>query len=79
MAIRVAVLDDYHDIAPSHYGKLDPSRYAIEYFPTTALPYSHTNTPQAEKDKLVARLQAFEVIGKDTCLVHPFLNLILAY
>ncbi|EXA31555.1 hypothetical protein BFJ63_vAg16630 [Fusarium oxysporum f. sp. narcissi] len=63
MATRVAVLDDYHGLASSHFAKLDPSQYAIQYFPATLRPYDHSDTPQAERDELVQRLEPFEVIA----------------
>ncbi|KAF5536870.1 d-isomer specific 2-hydroxyacid dehydrogenase [Fusarium mexicanum] len=63
MVTHVAVLDDYHGLAPSHFAKLDASQFAIQYFPATLRPYNHPDTPQAEKDELVQRLEPFEVIA----------------
>lgn len=64
MVTQVAVLDDYQGVAALHYAKLDPSSYAVKYFPATLRPYSHPDTPQAERDELAARLEPFDVIGK---------------
>ncbi|PHH91865.1 hypothetical protein CDD83_9959 [Cordyceps sp. RAO-2017] len=63
MATRVAVLDDYHGLARSHFDKLNTSLYAIEYFPETLRPYDHPDTPQAERDELAKRLEPFAVIA----------------
>ncbi|RDA93044.1 hypothetical protein CP533_0677 [Ophiocordyceps camponoti-saundersi (nom. inval.)] len=64
MAItKVAVLDDYHGLAPAHFNKLDNSLYAIEYFPETLRPYNHAETTQEQRDELVQRLEPFEVIA----------------
>ncbi len=65
MVTQVAVLDDYHGIASSHFAKLDPSQYVIKHLPATLRPYSQQDTPQAERDELAERLEPFEVIGKD--------------
>ncbi|KAG4268169.1 D-isomer specific 2-hydroxyacid dehydrogenase [Fusarium proliferatum] len=63
MATHVAVLDDYHGLASSHFARLDPSQYAIQYFPATLRPYNHPDTTQAEKDELVQRLEPFQVLA----------------
>jgi phosphoglycerate dehydrogenase-like enzyme len=75
MVTQVAVLDDYHDLAVKHFSKLDSSKFDIKYFPTTLRPYNHEDTPQAEKDELVARLEPFEVIGK----LSSIISLLRAY
>lgn len=56
----VAVLDDYQGCARSHFGKLDPSKYEVAYFPQTLLPWS--KAPQPVRDELVQRLEPFDVI-----------------
>ncbi|RGP74014.1 d-isomer specific 2-hydroxyacid dehydrogenase [Fusarium sporotrichioides] len=63
MVTRVAILDDYHGLASSHFSKLDPSQYSFEYFPVTLCPYHDEGTSQAQKDELVQRLKPFEVIA----------------
>jgi hypothetical protein len=68
MATHVAVLDDYHGLAASHYSRLEPSQYTVHYFPATLPSYNHADTSQAERDLLVERLERFEVIGK----IGPF-------
>jgi hypothetical protein len=65
MVIHVAVLDDYHSLASSHFSKLDPSQYSIQYFPETLRPYNDADTSEAERDELVRRLEPFQVIGND--------------
>ncbi|CAK7231117.1 hypothetical protein SCUCBS95973_007804 [Sporothrix curviconia] len=61
--IKVAVLDDYKGHATAYFAKLDPAAFEVVYFADTLLPYNHASTPQAEKDKLVARLEPFQVIS----------------
>ncbi|RDA87604.1 hypothetical protein CP532_3952 [Ophiocordyceps camponoti-leonardi (nom. inval.)] len=63
MAIKVAVLDDYHGLAPAHFNKLDGSLYAVDYIPETLRPYNHAETTQEEREKLVERLEPYEVIA----------------
>ena len=74
MVTQVAVLDDYHGVASSHFAKLDPSQYVIKYLPATLRPYNHPDTPQAERDELAERLEPFEVIGKMAGLPPPQIN-----
>ncbi|CAK7245164.1 MAG: hypothetical protein STHCBS139747_006733 [Sporothrix thermara] len=61
--IKVAVLDDYKNHAAPYFSKLDPAAFDVVYFPDTLLPYDHASTPQAEQDRLVARLAPFAVIS----------------
>ncbi|KAJ5096449.1 hypothetical protein NUU61_005805 [Penicillium alfredii] len=63
MVTQVAVLDDYHGVAPGHFAKLDPSIYVVKHFPATLPPYNHPDTTQAERDELAERLEPFEVIA----------------
>jgi hypothetical protein len=79
MVTHVAVLDDYHGLASSHFSKLDPSQYSIQYFPATLRPYHDAVTSQAEKDELVRRLEPFQVIGKDTLDYHTLQILLTPY
>ena len=67
--IKVAVLDDYQGISESKFNALDPTKYEVSYFKDTLRPYNHPQTPQEVKDKLVARLEPFEVIC--ACLHCP--------
>ncbi|CAN8101189.1 unnamed protein product [Discula destructiva] len=60
--IKVAVLDDYQGFAEPIFAKLDASKFDVTIFRDTLLPYNHPATPQAEKDKLVARLEPFPVL-----------------
>ena len=66
--IRVAVLDDYQGFSKPLYGKLDPSRYEISYFPDTMRAYNRANTPDETKEALVERLKPFHVICKSLLL-----------
>ncbi|PFH59428.1 hypothetical protein XA68_12405 [Ophiocordyceps unilateralis] len=63
MTTQVAVLDDYHGLASSHFDKLNKLIYDVKYFPETLRSFSHADTSQAERDELVKRLEPFEVIA----------------
>ena len=58
---KVAVLDDYLDLAKPKFDKLG-SQYEVSYFEDTLLAYPHPDTPQSAKDALVKRLEPFNVI-----------------
>lgn len=60
--VKVAVLDDYQGFAEPIFKKLDSSKFEVTIFRDTLLPYNHPDTPQEEKDKLVNRLEPFQVI-----------------
>jgi hypothetical protein len=60
--MRVAILDDYQDFSKSIFSALDPSAYGVTVFKDTLRPYNHADTPDSEKDELVARLKDFEII-----------------
>ncbi|KAM3069213.1 hypothetical protein ACMFMG_010730 [Clarireedia jacksonii] len=60
--IKLAILDDYQDIAPAHFERLKPT-FEITTFPDTLLPYSHASTPEDVKKQLVERLKPFTVIS----------------
>lgn len=62
MATKVAVLDDYHGLAPSYFGKLDPSVFTVKYFPETLRPYNNATTSEEERQELIKRLEPFDVI-----------------
>ncbi|KAK7222626.1 hypothetical protein V2G26_010629 [Clonostachys chloroleuca] len=63
MATKVAVLDDYHGLAPSYFGKLDPSVFTVKYFPETLRPYNNATTSEEERQELIKRLEPFDVIS----------------
>jgi lactate dehydrogenase-like 2-hydroxyacid dehydrogenase len=60
--IKVAVLDDYQDIAAPHFEQLKPI-FDITVFRDTLLPYNHPATPENVKQELVERLKPFTVIS----------------
>jgi len=60
--IKIAVLDDYQNIAIPHFQRLDKSKFEIKVFHDTLLPYSHPSTPESVKDELVERFKPFTVI-----------------
>lgn len=60
--IKVAVLDDYMATAEPYFKQLDPDVYEVTIFRDTLLPYGHAKTAQDEKDRLVQRLEPFQII-----------------
>ena len=65
--IKVAVLDDYQGISEPKFKALDASKYDVSFFKDTLRPYSHPDTLEDVKDKLVSRLKPFNVI----CMYLP--------
>ena len=61
--IKVAVLDDYHNLYPSEIARLPSSEFEASYFPETLLPFDHADTPESVKEELVERLKPFTVIS----------------
>ncbi|KAI8937957.1 hypothetical protein NX059_005638 [Plenodomus lindquistii] len=61
--IRLAVLDDYHDMAAKHFSHIDRSRVAVTVFHDTLPSYAHPNTSQAERQALVQRLKPFSALS----------------
>lgn len=60
--IKVAILDDYLDIAATHFETLKPA-FDITVFRDTLLPYNHPSTPENVKQALVERLKPFTIIS----------------
>ena len=61
--IKVAVLDDYHNLYTNEISRLPSSEFETSYFPQTLLPYSHPDTPESVKKELVDRLKSYTVIS----------------
>lgn len=55
--MRIAVLDDYHNLGPEYLGPLESSSVRINYYRDTL-----TQDTAAEADALVARLAPYDVI-----------------
>jgi phosphoglycerate dehydrogenase-like enzyme len=60
--IKLAILDDYQDVAKSHFVRLE-TQFEITVFRDTLLPYNHPSTPDHAKQELVERLKPFTVIS----------------
>lgn len=60
--IKVAILDDYPNIAPPHFSHLE-SKFTFTSFPNTLPLYNHASTTPEQKTELVERLQPFTVIS----------------
>lgn len=61
-AIKLAILDDYQNIASPHFESLKPA-FSITVFRDTLLPYNHPSTPPEVKQELVDRLKPFTAIS----------------
>jgi lactate dehydrogenase-like 2-hydroxyacid dehydrogenase len=61
--IKIAVLDDYHNIAAQHFAHIDKSKLDITIFNDTLPAYSHRKTSDADKKALVDRLKPFSVLS----------------
>jgi lactate dehydrogenase-like 2-hydroxyacid dehydrogenase len=60
--IKLAVLDDYHNIAAQQFSHIDRSKVSIEVFNDTLPAYSHPKTSDADRNALVDRLAPFSVL-----------------
>jgi lactate dehydrogenase-like 2-hydroxyacid dehydrogenase len=61
--IKIAVLDDYHNIAARHFAHIDKSKVDITVFNDTLPAYSHPKTSDADRKALVDRLRPFSVLS----------------
>jgi phosphoglycerate dehydrogenase-like enzyme len=61
--IKVAILDDYHNIALPYFQTLDNARFDVTVYRDTLLPYNHPSTSDDIKSQLVERLKPFHVIS----------------
>jgi lactate dehydrogenase-like 2-hydroxyacid dehydrogenase len=85
--IKLAVLDDYHNIATQHFAHIDKSKVDITVFRDTLPAYSHLKTSDADRKALVDRLKPFSVLStmrertaltRDLLQQLPNLKIILA-
>ncbi|CAO2657181.1 Nn.00g033070.m01.CDS01 [Neocucurbitaria sp. VM-36] len=63
LPIKLAVLDDYHNIATQHFSHLDPSKVQTTVFSDTLPAYSHPKTTNADRKSLVDRLEPFSALS----------------
>lgn len=61
-AIKLAILDDYQDIAPPHFECLKP-QFDITVHNDTLLPYTHPSSTPDIQAQIVARLKPYTVIA----------------
>lgn len=61
--LKIAVLDDYHNIAAQHFSHLDHSKADITVFNDTLPSYSHPQTTDADRKALVDRLKPFSILS----------------
>ncbi|KAF2621308.1 D-isomer-specific 2-hydroxyacid dehydrogenase-like protein [Macroventuria anomochaeta] len=61
--IKLAVLDDYHNIALQHFSHLPSSQVEVTVFSDTLPSYTHPKTTDAERQALVERLRPFSILS----------------
>ncbi|KAF1829837.1 hypothetical protein BDW02DRAFT_573612 [Decorospora gaudefroyi] len=61
--IKLAVLDDYHNIATRHFSHIDSAKVDITVFDDTLPSYSHPTTTDASRKALVERLKPFSALS----------------
>lgn len=61
--MKLAVLDDYHNIAAKHFSHIDGSKVELTVFNDTLPSYSHPKTSDAERVALVERLRPFTALS----------------
>jgi lactate dehydrogenase-like 2-hydroxyacid dehydrogenase len=61
--VKLAILDDYHNIAAQHFSAIDPSQLEVITFNDTLPSYTHPNTTDADREQLVDRLQPFVALS----------------
>lgn len=59
--IKLAILDDYQDIASQHFQSLKPD-FEITVFKDTLPAFNHPSTTESTKQELISRLKPFSVI-----------------
>jgi lactate dehydrogenase-like 2-hydroxyacid dehydrogenase len=60
--IKLAILDDYQDVATKHFSPLEPT-FAITSYKDTLLPYNHPSSSDDARQELVDRLKPYTVIS----------------
>ena len=63
MPVKLAILDDYHNIAAQYFSDVDPSKVSVTTFNDTLPSYTHPKTSDAERKALVDRLKPFSVLS----------------
>ncbi|KAF2643512.1 glycerate dehydrogenase [Massarina eburnea CBS 473.64] len=61
--IKLAILDDYHNIAAKNFSDIDKTKVDITTFNDTLPAYTHPRTSDADRKALVGRLKPFSVLS----------------
>ncbi|KAH7078700.1 D-isomer specific 2-hydroxyacid dehydrogenase [Paraphoma chrysanthemicola] len=61
--IKLAVLDDYHNIAAQYFAHIDSTKLEVTVFNDTLPAYSHPKTSDTDRKALVERLKPFSVLS----------------
>ncbi|KAJ4358550.1 uncharacterized protein N0V89_003134 [Didymosphaeria variabile] len=60
---KLAILDDYHNIAAQHFSTIDSSKLEITTFNDTLPSYTHPKTNDADRKQLENRLRPFSILS----------------
>jgi len=63
LPIKLAVLDDYHNLAAQQFAHIDPSKVETTVFTDTLPSYAHPKTSDADRKALVDRLRPFSALS----------------
>jgi lactate dehydrogenase-like 2-hydroxyacid dehydrogenase len=63
LPIKLAILDDYHNIAAKHFAHIEPSKVQTTAISDTLPSYSHPKTSDADRKALVDRLKPFSALS----------------
>jgi lactate dehydrogenase-like 2-hydroxyacid dehydrogenase len=61
--VKLAILDDYHNIAAQYFSDIDPAKVSMTTFNDTLPSYTHPKTYDFERNALVDRLKPFSVLS----------------
>jgi lactate dehydrogenase-like 2-hydroxyacid dehydrogenase len=61
--VKVAILDDYHNIAAKHFSNIDSSKVSLTTFNDTLPAFTHPKTTDADRKALIDRLKPFSVLS----------------
>ncbi|KAF1966907.1 glycerate dehydrogenase [Bimuria novae-zelandiae CBS 107.79] len=61
--VKLAILDDYHNIAAQHFSAIDSSKLEVTTFNDTLPSYTHPQTTDADRNALIDRLRPFSALS----------------
>lgn len=60
---KIAILDDYLNIATDHFAHLPQSKISLNVFTDSLPPYTHSSTTTTQREALITRLKPFTVLS----------------